>query len=110
MKNKFYEAAFDGRHAGTGEVSRQHCLVVADTKQAAKLVLSSGWEDIRTLTLSTPDHYSIDGDQPTTCPDCGVRTEFSEIPGGYQGHQCLGCGYLFTTEFADDERENASPE
>lgn len=104
MKNKFYEAAFDGRLAHSiGVTGRQHRLVIADTEQTARLVLDCDWEEISDLSLSTPDHYGVDGDQPVTCPECGARTEFDEIPGGYQGHQCLGCGYLFTTEFEPED-------
>ena len=104
MKNRFYEAAFDGCPVNSlDEVSRQHQLVIADTEQGAKLVLGAHWSETSGLSLSTPDHYGVDGDQPVTCPECGVRTEFDEIPGGHQGHQCLGCGYLFTTEFEPED-------
>ena len=44
----------------------------------------------------------IMGDQPTTCPICGVRTEiiqeFLDAPEMTQYHQCLSdnCQYTFT--------------
>ncbi len=31
------------------------------------------------------------GDDPVTCGECGARTEFEELPGNTQFHQCLNC-------------------
>lgn len=49
------------------------------------------------------------GDQPTTCPKCGARTEIlveseDEITSGTQHHQCLDikCQYAFLMEDCDN--------
>lgn len=41
-----------------------------------------------------------DNDQPTECPKCGARTEFTEIHDEKetQVHLCLGCEYEFILE------------
>lgn len=38
------------------------------------------------------------GDQPATCPKCGRRTEFVDLPRGRQKHTCPGCRYKFILE------------
>lgn len=45
------------------------------------------------------------GEEPTTCPSCGARTEFEEIEDGLQLHQCLNedCGKQFIGESDDAE-------
>ena len=45
--------------------------------------------------------HGLDSDQPTTCPKCGNRTDFSDNPDGSQKHKCLNkrCGYEFRGEF-----------
>jgi len=42
------------------------------------------------------DHYIL-SDQPTICGKCGARTDFEELNGELQKHQCLNanCGYIF---------------
>jgi len=52
------------------------------------------------------DIYTVDPDCPVTCPKCGTRTDFREIPDtDQQEHTCQGrdCKYHFITEFADGE-------
>jgi hypothetical protein len=50
--------------------------------------------------------YAIleDDDQPTTCPLCGARTDFTELENGQQEHTCLSpqCGYSFLVEFDEE--------
>lgn len=40
-------------------------------------------------------------DQPTTCPRCGMRTEFEQA-GDEQNHDCPACRYRFTVIEDDD--------
>jgi hypothetical protein len=52
--------------------------------------------------------YLLDLEQPTTCPLCGARTDFNDIPNNtppVQLHTCLSpdCGYQFLGEFDEDE-------
>jgi hypothetical protein len=35
------------------------------------------------------------GNQPVTCPKCGVRTDWTNKADGSQAHTCLGCGFQF---------------
>lgn len=35
------------------------------------------------------------GEDPVTCGECGARTEFEELPGNTQFHQCLNCSDEF---------------
>lgn len=44
----------------------------------------------------------IMGEDPTTCPKCGARTDFVELPDGKQEHTCSNCDYVFLVE---DEEE-----
>jgi len=37
-------------------------------------------------------------DQPETCPMCGARTEFLEMPTRKQVHVCLNCKEVFVVE------------
>lgn len=41
-------------------------------------------------------------DQPTTCPQCGCRTEFKSLPNGQEEHSCRGCGFEFIGEFDEE--------
>ncbi|MCL4682395.1 MAG: hypothetical protein KJZ92_14135 [Rhodocyclaceae bacterium] len=54
----------------------------------------------RGLTIET-----LDQDQPTTCPKCGARTEFGELPAGYQVHVCQRCDHSF---LANSEEETCA--
>lgn len=47
------------------------------------------------------DTYSMT-DQPTTCPQCGARTEWVDTPTGEQLHTCR-CGYRFVVEEDGDD-------
>ena len=47
--------------------------------------------------------YILDNDQPTTCPKCGKRTDWTDNEDGSQDHKCLGCGYEFRGEFEPRE-------
>ena len=42
------------------------------------------------------------GDQPTTCPICGARTDWEDVPQeddvNVQRHECLNCKYEFILE------------
>ena len=38
-------------------------------------------------------------EQPETCRKCGVRTEFDDVAGGLQVHQCLTCANRYVVEF-----------
>ena len=38
-------------------------------------------------------------DQPETCPECGCRTEFVEIPKGRQIHACPSCEEVYILEW-----------
>jgi hypothetical protein len=51
--------------------------------------------------ISTTDSLPIyiGTDQPETCRKCGARTEFDEIGGGLQLHQCLNCSIQYVVEF-----------
>lgn len=45
-------------------------------------------------------HYLLLNDQPTTCPQCGARSDFSipsDKPYYYEKHQCLApqCNHIF---------------
>lgn len=57
------------------------------------------------------DLFSLDNEQPTTCPQCGARTSFEEQEndqiGYYQLHDCLNetCLFQFVGVFSDDETE-----
>lgn len=53
---------------------------------------------------SEKDSFTSGHDQPTTCPECGARSDFEEVK-GKQMHTCLGCGYEFTLEFEKEEEE-----
>lgn len=47
-------------------------------------------------------------DQPTTCPKCGLRTEFDRIAPAVpyrERHTCLNCKYQFIVEECEDEEE-----
>lgn len=44
--------------------------------------------------IPVPVLYEIT-DQPMTCPKCGARTDFTELPSRVQVHTCLGCGFKF---------------
>lgn len=48
-------------------------------------------------------HLNGDNDQPTTCPQCGSRTEFFQVglDTSRQKHRCLDgdCGYEFHLDF-----------
>lgn len=49
-------------------------------------------------------HLNGDNDQPTTCPQCGSRTDFVEISETKQHHGCLSypCGYEFILEMEEE--------
>lgn len=42
-------------------------------------------------------------DQPTTCPHCGTRTDWTDLSNGVQRHTCLNtlCGFEFLAEEYD---------
>jgi len=50
------------------------------------------------LPGGSPDSVYLIGDQPTTCPKCGARTEYKELDGGRQDHACMQCGFHFIAE------------
>jgi hypothetical protein len=52
-----------------------------------------------------PTPVYLIGDEVMTCPRCGSRTEFDELPNGRQRHYCLfsSCGYEFYAEHQDHE-------
>lgn len=56
--------------------------------------------------------YLLNNDQPTTCPKCGARTEFSNDfeagVGWIQHHQCLNCDHRFTT--CDEDEDDSDEE
>jgi len=53
-------------------------------------------------TVLKPVHI-LDSDQPTTCPECGARTELvEEISEVAQLHECLKCHYRFIGELDDE--------
>lgn len=41
-------------------------------------------------------------DQPTTCPRCGVRTDWEDLPDGTQHHTCPACAFQFIAEEDED--------
>ena len=49
------------------------------------------------------DIFSLDNEQPTWCPKCGLRTAFEDCHdtelGFYQLHQCSSCMYKFIGVF-----------
>ena len=54
--------------------------------------------------------HFVDTDQPTTCPKCGARTDFTEIETTFpftQIHQCLNkdCRCTFIGEIDEDKLE-----
>lgn len=62
-----------------------------------------------TINYDELDIYILDNDQPTTCPKCGVRTDWIEIDNDRFFHTCLDkeCNYQFIGEFeTDEERES----
>lgn len=67
-----------------------------EDKNHSGLTISEG-------TPSLPVYSNVDNDQPTTCPECGSRTEFEEIhkedAPPTQQHECSGCGHNFILEF-----------
>lgn len=50
------------------------------------------------------DIYFLDQEQPTTCPKCGARTDFTEINELQQYHICLSslCKFKFIGEFEEE--------
>ena len=57
----------------------------------------------RHFGLAVEADIYIMGDQPTTCPKCGSRTEFVEIGYRQQDHECLGCHFTFVIEEERDD-------
>lgn len=58
--------------------------------------------------ISQMELYILDNEQPTGCPKCGTRTEFTETIINemiVQHHHCpqLLCQYNFTGEFDKEE-------
>jgi hypothetical protein len=59
-------------------------------------------------TMNTPNEVYIFSDQPTTCPQCGTRTEITldlfETPEQTQSHKCPSpkCGFEFVMENYDN--------
>ena len=58
--------------------------------------------------ISQMELYILDNEQPTGCPKCGTRTEFTETIINemiVQHHNCpqLLCQYNFTGEFDKEE-------
>lgn len=47
--------------------------------------------------------FALDYDQPTTCPQCGGRTDWVETPAGTQHHTCSHCGMEFIAEDDNDD-------
>ncbi len=52
--------------------------------------------------------HFVDVDQPTTCPLCGARTDFTQIETTFpftQIHKCLdiSCGYTFIGEIDENQ-------
>lgn len=47
--------------------------------------------------MSQLEVYSLDIDQPPTCPQCGARTDFTNPAQGMQHHTCLNnsCRFEF---------------
>lgn len=45
------------------------------------------------------------GEDPMTCPKCGARTDFEELPSGLQEHSCKDkhCGFVFFAAEPSDE-------
>ena len=43
----------------------------------------------------------IGSDQPETCRKCGARTNFDEVAGRLQLHDCLQCANRYIVEFED---------
>lgn len=41
-------------------------------------------------------------EQPETCRKCGARTDFDEIGGSQQLHQCLRCAKRYLVEFEEE--------
>ena len=46
-------------------------------------------------------------EDPATCPRCGSRTDFKELPEGRQFHECLNsdCQYEFIGMFEPEEKQ-----
>lgn len=44
-------------------------------------------------------------DQPTTCPNCGIRTDILKDEINYQHHKCLSeiCNFEFILEFEEED-------
>ena len=48
-------------------------------------------------------------DDPTSCPKCGARTEFGELPfRGWQIHVCSCCSHSFIAVPDEDEDQEAT--
>ena len=48
--------------------------------------------------------FTVDNDNPTTCPECGNRTDIEfEISKTEQHHKCLSCDYEFIIIIDVDE-------
>ena len=50
--------------------------------------------------------FSVDHDQPFTCPYDGARTEFLDAVGNQFVEACPHCGQVFKFEFDDEEFED----
>ena len=62
---------------------------------------------------SPPPIYTTDSDNPTTCPECGSRTNLiAEISNTEQHHKCLKCNYEFILilDYSDEEEYGREPE
>lgn len=42
-------------------------------------------------------------EDPVSCPKCGCRTEFAELPAGWQAHVCMRCSHTFIAVPDDEE-------
>jgi len=70
------------------------------------------WEAVETgglVFMGSDTTYTLDEEQPMTCPSCGSRTDFVEMAYGKQRHNCLNasCGRLFFASEDDDNQQTA---
>jgi len=95
----------------TGEIATAFCagnytsaFAIVGSIEDHLLMLRKDLQRLRTAERDNPPvHMLAENDQPTTCPQCGARTDILDLlPLQRQMHQCPNCGHCFTLEVVDE--------
>ncbi len=103
MSDRWYQQQAKSIHGRDGAIEFDDVPLVSAGGDRGAYVQAWVWVDD-----PDPDDVGpifILGEEPTTCPQCGSRTDFDENDDDTQSHRCLNrdCGFDFLGVFDDDD-------